>query len=82
LSTGANETKLREIFSQSLGLDLIKINDALQYQEVGEWDSISHMALVAAIDDGFGVMLETEDILDLSSFGKAKVILGKYGVSF
>jgi len=41
---------------------------------------VAHMALVAAIDQTFEIMLETEDVLDLSSFAKAKGIVAKYGV--
>ncbi len=40
------------------------------------------MALVAAIDDKFDIMLDTDDVIDMSSFGKAREILTKYGVGF
>ena len=54
----------------------------LQYQGVELWDSVGHMALVAALEDVFDVMLETDDIVDLSSFEKGMDILQKYNVSF
>ncbi len=77
-----NEQKLRQIFSESLGIEEEKVTDDLQYNSIEEWDSIAHMALVAAIDDGFDIMMDTEDVIDLSSFEKAKEILTKYGVEF
>lgn len=77
-----NEQKLREIFAESLGIDEEKVTDNLQYNSIEEWDSIAHMALIAAIDDGFDIMMDTEDVIDLSSFAKAKEILVKYGVEF
>ncbi|MFE5278869.1 hypothetical protein [Bacillus cereus] len=40
------------------------------------------MALVAEIDDQFDIMLDTDDVLDLSSFAKAKEILQKYDIRF
>ena len=52
----------------------------LQYQGVELWDSVGHMTLVAAIEDAFDIMLETDDIVDLSSFEKGKEILAKYDV--
>lgn len=77
-----NEQKLREIFAESLGISEDQVTDELQYNSIEEWDSIAHMALVAAIDDGFDIMMDTEDVIDLSSFAKAKEILKKYGVEF
>lgn len=74
--------KLRATFADSLGLPLTDITDALTYNSVAQWDSVAHMALVAAIEDAFDVLIETEDVIELSSFGKAQTILAKYGVTF
>jgi len=40
------------------------------------------MSLVAAIEDEFGVMIDTDDVIDMSSFDKAREILSKQGVGF
>lgn len=74
--------KLRATFADSLGLPLADITDALTYNSVAQWDSVAHMALIAAIEDAFDILIETEDVIDLSSFGKAQTILVKYGVTF
>ena len=52
----------------------------LKYQDIETWDSVGHMGLVAAIESAFGIMLEADDIIDLSSFEKGKEILKKYNV--
>lgn len=52
----------------------------LKYQDVETWDSVGHMQLVAALEDAFDIMMETDDIIDLSSFEKGKEILAKYDV--
>ena len=36
------------------------------------------MALVAAIEEGFDIMIDAEDVIDMSSFAKAKEIVAKY----
>ena len=55
----------------------------LKYQDIKAWDSVGHMGLVAAIEEAFDIMMETEDIIDLSSFEKGKEILSqKYDVDF
>jgi len=40
------------------------------------------MGLVAKIEDTFDIMLETDDIIDLSSFEKGMEILAKYNIAF
>jgi len=47
-----------------------------------EWDSVGHMALVAALEGAFDIMLDTDDILGLSSVARAREILMRYGVVF
>lgn len=54
----------------------------LAYGSTQGWDSVAHMGLVAEIENTFDVMLATDDVIDLSSFPKAKEILGKYGIQF
>ncbi len=52
----------------------------LKYQDIKAWDSVGHMGLVAALEEAFDIMMETDDIIDLSSFEKGKEILAKYDV--
>ncbi|WP_019153821.1 acyl carrier protein [Robertmurraya massiliosenegalensis] len=77
-----NEEKLRSIFSEVLGIDKTQVTDELTYNTISEWDSVGHMALIAEIDDQFNTMLDTDDVLEMSSFAKAKEILAKYDIQF
>lgn len=56
----------------------------LKYQNIIAWDSVGHMSLIAALEDAFDIMMDTDDIIDLSSYEKGKEILSKaeYGVVF
>ena len=56
----------------------------LKYQDITAWDSVGHMALIAALEDAFDIMMDTDDIIDFSSYEKGKEILSKseYGVEF
>jgi acyl carrier protein len=76
-----NEEKLRQVFAEVLNLPLSEITDAIAYDQTKGWDSIAHMNLVAALDARFDIMLDTDDIVDMSSYGKAKLILRRYEVS-
>jgi acyl carrier protein len=46
------------------------------------WDSVAHIALVTELETAFGLELTPEEITELTSFSKAKEILGRYGVRF
>lgn len=56
----------------------------LKYQDIEAWDSVGHMGLIAELEDAFDIMMDTDDIIDLSSFEKGMEILAKeeYGVDF
>lgn len=57
--------------------------EKLEYQGIAAWDSVGHMGLIAAIEDCFDIMMDTDDIIDLSSFAKGKEILSKnYNIEF
>ncbi len=72
--------KLIETFRTALNLpDEVEVQH-LKYNQIKEWDSVGHMALVGALEETFDIMLETDDVLDMSSFDKAAEILGKNGV--
>lgn len=81
MSTDNNE-KLVGAFVEALQIEAIAVTDELQYNTIKEWDSVAHMTLVAALEEVFDIMLDTDDIIDMSSVGKAKEILGRYDVNF
>jgi acyl carrier protein len=75
----SNLEKYTQVFEETLGITTEE-TVGLKYQSIEAWDSVGHMGLVAAIEDAFCIMLETEDIIDFSSFEKGKEILKKYDV--
>ncbi len=54
----------------------------LEYQAIPAWDSVGHMSLIAALEGTFDIMMDTDDIINLSSFEKGKEIMAKYDVEF
>lgn len=73
--------QLKNAFVAALGIGSDANFDALAYGVTPGWDSVAHMNLVAEIENTFNVMLSTEDVIDMSSFSKAKEIVAKQGVS-
>lgn len=76
-----NLEKYNNVFCENLNVTENQLAD-LKYQGVELWDSVGHMTLVAALEDAFDIMLDTDDIIDLSSYAKGKEILKKYNVEF
>jgi len=70
---------VEQVFVSSLGISADLVQDDLEYGSIKEWDSVAHMGLVSALEQEYGVMLETDDVIDMSSVGKAKEILRRYG---
>jgi len=72
--------KLRGCFIQTFELEPGFDVEGLQYQGIDAWDSVGHMQLIAALETTFDIMIDTQDVLDMSSFNKAKDIVRKHGV--
>jgi acyl carrier protein len=77
-----NELKLRNAFVIGLNMTESEVDESLKYGASKGWDSVAHMSLIASLDSAFGIMLDIDDVLDLSSYGKAREILTKHGVQF
>ncbi|HFK5586618.1 TPA: acyl carrier protein [Elizabethkingia anophelis] len=78
----SNIEKLKKAFADALLIDESNVTDLLVYQSIPEWDSVSHMILINEIESTFDISIETDDVIDMSSFAKAKEILNKYNVEF
>ena len=76
------ESRLVKCFVESLGIPQAEVTNDLTYNTIKQWDSVGHMALVASIEAEFNVMLDTDEIIAMSSVLVAKEILQKHGVSF
>jgi acyl carrier protein len=70
---------LENCFVESFALEPGADVGSLKFQSIPEWDSVGHMQLVAAIESTFDVMLETQEVLDLSSLAMAVEILKRHG---
>jgi acyl carrier protein len=69
-----------QAFAEALDLPAAIDIEALEIGGHPHWDSIGHMALVAELEDRFGIEIDTDDIIDMSSYAKTIEILQRYGV--
>ena len=75
-----NQDKYENAFIECFDIAKEKL-EGMKYQDEG-WDSVGHMSLMAMLEEAFDIMLDTDDIIDFSSFEKGKEILKKYDVEF
>lgn len=77
-----NLEKYNNAFMEALEIDESQL-EGLEYQGIESWDSVGHMGLVACIEDAFDIMMDTDDIIDLSSYEKGMEILSaNYNIEF
>ena len=77
-----NEEKYRKSYVEALEIEEKIVNEKLEYNSIPEWDSIGHMTLISAIEESFDISIDTDDIIDFSSYNKGKEILKKYSIDF
>ncbi len=75
-----NKQKYDQAFITSFSIDENQLGENLAYNQLPAWDSIGHMTLVAALEDAFGISMETDDIMNFSSYTKGMELMAKYGI--
>ena len=75
-----NKEKYDNVFIEIFSVPHGVLNDGFVYQCVSQWDSVGHMAMIAALEEAFDIMMETEDIIEFSSYTVGMEILKKYGI--
>ncbi len=79
----SNLEKYNKAFMETFEISEDQLSN-LKYQDIEAWDSVGHMGLIAALEEAFDIMMDTDDIIDLNSYEKGKELLSKseYGVEF
>ena len=77
-----NKSRYKEVFQSVFEVDDATIASNPGYQSIEGWDSVGHMAFMAALEDEFTIELDIDDIIDFSSYETGMVLLTKYGVEF
>ena len=75
-----NLEKYNKVFCDSFSISEKDLENNLEYNSIETWDSVGHMGMIAELEDKFEIMLDTDDIIDFSSYEIGKDILKKYGI--
>lgn len=71
------EARVLKVFKEVLEIKGEVDVGSLKYNETPNWGSLAHITLVSALESEFDIMLEPDDILAMSDYGKAVDIVGK-----
>ena len=76
----SNKQKYNKVFIECFSVEENILNEEFTYQCVAAWDSVGHMGMIAALEDAFDIMMETEDIIEFGSYTIGIEKLKKYGI--
>lgn len=62
------EEKLKKIMSQTLSVPESEIMPDSSPDNLASWDSLQHMNLILAIEQGFDIRFDEEEIIQMLSF--------------
>lgn len=77
-----NKQKYINVFAETFNLEEEEV-EKLEYATTTEWDSVGHMSLIAALEDEFNITMDTDDIIDFSSFERGiEILMQNYKIKF
>lgn len=60
--------RIKKVMGDVFGMDPARIGDETSPDDIGQWDSLRHMMLVAALEEEFDIRLPDESIPELLNF--------------
>ena len=61
--------RVQEIFREELEQDDLVLNDETTAEDVDGWDSLSHVQLVATMEEDFNIEFKSREILSWENIG-------------
>jgi acyl carrier protein len=62
-------SRLEPLFRTVLKNDSLELSDALTANDVDGWDSLTHMLLIAKIEDAFNIKFKFKDLNKMENVG-------------
>ena len=75
-----NREKYNQAFVEVFGVEESVLNDDFSKENVDACDSVHQLNIIAILEEAFDIMLDPEDIMELSSYAKGETIMAKYDV--
>jgi acyl carrier protein len=69
--------ELKKVILRELGLDDFPIEDTTVATEVPGWDSLSHVRIISAVEQAFGVRFRALEAMRLRNVGELQALVDK-----
>jgi acyl carrier protein len=69
--------KVEDLLADVLQIPTEKINDDLAMKDLDAWDSLKHMELIVALEQGFDIQLTFDEIVAMQSVREIKRVLAE-----
>jgi acyl carrier protein len=69
------ESTLRRVVSEVFTIPAEEVTDDLSPDSIDDWDSLSHLRLVTALEEAFHVKFETAEIMDMTTVAAVRDIV-------
>jgi len=79
MTSEERDRTIRSTLSAVLGVRPADITDETSPDNVGSWDSVTHLNLVLALEEAFGVSFTPEETMDLTSVRLIHLLLAEKG---
>lgn len=63
-------SRLNEVFQDVFDDDTISVNDETTAADIEDWDSLSHIILLSAVEDEFGIEFSMGQTVKLKNVGE------------
>ena len=75
-----NLEKYNQAFIEVFGVEESALGSNFNKDGVDGWDSVHQLNIIALLEESFDIMLDPEDIMELTSYEKGKELMAKYEV--
>ena len=69
--------EITDIFEEVMDLEDVALTDDTTANDIEEWDSLSHIRLIIAIERSFGIKFTNAEIESLKKFGDLVALVGR-----
>lgn len=76
----SNKERYDQVFEKCFSVQPSVLDEKFVYNCIPAWDSVGHMGLIAALEEEFNIMMDTEDIIEFGSYTVGIDKLKKYGI--
>ena len=66
------DDRLRAVCASVFNVEPARLADDASPESIPEWDSLSHLTMVLAVEAEFGVAFDADEISTLNSFGRLR----------